>query len=41
MMFLFSDDGAGVNFFVPKQGTDAEILDFCARFAVPAPEVTP
>ena len=40
-LFLFSDDGAGVNVFVPKQGTDAEILDFCARFAVPAPEVTP
>ena len=41
MMFLFSDDGAGVNFFVPKHGTDAEILAFCARFAVHAPEVTP
>jgi hypothetical protein len=41
MMFLFSDDGAGVNFFVPKQGIDAQILDFCARFAVPAPEVIP
>ena len=40
-LFLFSDDGAGVNVFVPKQGTDAEILDFCARFAVPAPEVIP
>ena len=42
MMFLFSDDGAGVNVFIPKSpGTDAEILDFCARFAVPAPEVIP
>jgi len=41
MVFLFSDDGAGVNFFIPKQGTDAEILAFCARFAVHAPEVTP
>ncbi len=41
MMFLFSDDGAGVNFFIPKQAADAEILAFCARFAVPAPEVTP
>jgi len=41
MVFLFSDDGAGVNFFIPKHGIDAEILDFCARFAVPAPEVTP
>jgi hypothetical protein len=34
MMFLFSDDGAGVNFFVPKQGTDADLLALCARFAV-------
>ena len=34
VLFLFSDDGAGVNFFVPKQGADAEILAFCARFAV-------
>ena len=40
-LYLFSDDGAGVNFFIPKQGTDAEILAFCARFAVHAPEVTP
>jgi len=36
MMFLFSDDGAGVNFFIPKQGTDADLLTLCARFAVPA-----
>ena len=41
LMFLFSDDGAGVNFFVPKRGADAEILAFCARFAVHAPEVAP
>jgi len=42
MMFLFSDDGAGINFFIPKSpGIDAETLAFCARFAVPAPEVTP
>ena len=41
LMFLFSDDGAGVNFFIPNQGTNAEILAFCARFAVHAPEVTP
>ena len=33
MMFLFSDDGAGINFFVPKQGTDADLLELCARFA--------
>ena len=42
VMFLFSDDGAGINFFIPKSpGIDAEILALCARFAVPAPEVTP
>jgi len=34
MMFLFSDDGAGVNFFVPKQGIDADLLALCARFSV-------
>ena len=39
MMFLFSDDGAGINFFVPKQGTDADLLALCARFAVRAPEL--
>jgi hypothetical protein len=37
MMFLFSDDGAGINFFVPKSpGLDADLLELCARFAVPA-----
>jgi hypothetical protein len=39
MMFLFSDDGAGINFFIPKQGTDADLLELCARFAVRAPEL--
>jgi len=34
MMFLFSDDGAGVNFFIPKQGIDADLLALCARFSV-------
>ena len=34
MMFLFSDDGAGVNFFIPKSpGIDADLLTFCATFA--------
>ena len=37
MMFLFSDDGAGVNFFIPKSsGIDADLLTFCAKFSVPA-----
>jgi hypothetical protein len=39
MMFLFSDDGAGINFFVPKQGIDADLLELCARFAVRASEL--
>ena len=34
-----SDDGAGINFFVPKQGTDADLLELCARFAVRASEL--
>lgn len=38
MMFLFSDDGAGVNFFIPKSpGIDADLLALCARFAVREP----
>jgi len=41
MMFLFSDDGAGINFFVPKSpGIDADLLELCARFSVRAPELT-
>lgn len=41
MMFLFSDDGAGVNFFIPKSsGIDADLLELCARFSVRAPELT-
>ena len=36
MMFLFSDDGAGINFFIPKSlGIDAELLALCARYSVP------
>jgi len=30
MMFLFSDDGAGSTFFIPKSpGTDADLLALC------------
>ena len=39
MMFLFSDDGAGINFFVPKQGTDVDLLALCALFSVRTPEL--
>ena len=41
MMFLFSDDGAGINFFIPKQGIDADLMMICRRFAVPVPEPIP
>jgi hypothetical protein len=37
LLFMFSDDGAGINFFVPKSpGIDADLLELCARFSVPA-----
>ena len=37
MLFLFSDDGAGTNIFVPKSpGMDAELLSLCQQFAEPA-----
>jgi hypothetical protein len=40
MTFLFSDAGAGINFFVPKSpGIDADLLELCARFSVRAPEL--
>ena len=37
MLFLFSDDGAGVNIFIPKSpGIDGKIASFCQQFAEPA-----
>jgi hypothetical protein len=37
IVILFSDDGAGVNFFIPKSpGIDVELLALCAKFAEPA-----
>ena len=37
LLFLFSDDGAGVNVFIPKSpGIDAELLSLCAQFAEPS-----
>jgi len=43
MVFILSDDGFGVQVFVPKvPGVDADLLAFCAafaaRYALPAPE---
>ena len=38
LLFLFSDDGAGINFFVPKSsGIDADLLKLCARYSVREP----
>lgn len=37
MVFIFSDSGFGIVFFIPKQkGVDADLLAMCAEYAVPA-----
>lgn len=37
MVFILSDDGFGVEFFIPKQrGIEPELLALCAAYAVPA-----
>ena len=36
VVFIFTDDGAGVTLFVPRQpGIDADLLALCAQFAEP------
>lgn len=36
-VFIFSDDGYGVDLLIPKaSGIDAELLAMCAKYAVPA-----
>jgi hypothetical protein len=36
-VFIFSDDGFGVDLLIPKApGIDAELLAMCAKYAVPA-----
>lgn len=36
LTFLFSDDGAGISFFIPKSaGIDSDLLAFCTAFATP------
>ncbi|MDP3818291.1 MAG: hypothetical protein Q8Q57_04755 [Methylotenera sp.] len=36
-VFIFSDDGFGVDLLIPKaSGIDAELLAMCAEYAVPA-----
>ena len=42
MVFVLSDDGYGVEVFVPKgEGIDADLLTMCFRFAIPAEEHEP
>lgn len=42
MVFILTDDGFGINIFIPKQpGIDADLLAMCAFFAESAPELTP
>ena len=34
LVYIFTDDGAGVSMFIPKSpGIDAELLSLCARYA--------
>ena len=40
-VYVLSDSGFGVDFFIPKTGgIDAELLALCARYAEPSPELT-
>ena len=40
LVFIFTDDGYGIEIFVPKvHGVDPELLAMCAQFAVPASEI--
>lgn len=38
MVFVLSDDGYGVEIFVPKSGADPDLLAMCRRYAIPAQE---
>ena len=41
LVFIFTDDGYGIEIFVPKvNGVDPELLAMCAQFAVPASDLT-
>ena len=42
LVFVFTDDGYGIEIFVPKvDGVDRELLAMCAQFAIPARDVAP
>ena len=36
LVFILSDDGYGIEVFVPKRGAAPELLAMCARYAVPS-----
>ncbi len=38
MVFVLSDDGYGVEVFIPKEGAPAALLALCQRYAIPAQE---
>ena len=41
LVFIFTDDGYGIEIFVPKtDGIDSALLAMCAQFAIPASELT-
>lgn len=40
MVIVLNDEGAGVEVFIPKEGTDDNLLRMCRRYAVPAREPT-
>jgi len=42
MVFIFNDEGFGVDLFIPKQpGIDVDLLAMCADYAVPAAATAP
>ena len=42
LVFILSDDGYGIEIFVPKvDGVAPELLEMCATVAVPAEELNP
>ena len=36
IVFIISDDGYGIEVFVPKRGVASELLAMCERYAVPS-----
>lgn len=35
MVFIISDDGYGIEVFIPKSGVDPELLAMCQKYAMP------